>query len=69
MTYLIDSHTLFWFFSDDKRLSKNAKEILDEAEEGKVNIIIPSIIVLELMSILEKKISKNILMKYTERTK
>ncbi len=59
MRYVTDSHPLFWLFTNDKKLTKIAQEIFDKAEKGDVVIIIPSIALLELMYILEKKNLEN----------
>ncbi|OGE14125.1 hypothetical protein A3F00_02530 [Candidatus Daviesbacteria bacterium RIFCSPHIGHO2_12_FULL_37_11] len=48
---IVDTHALFWFILADKRLSKKAKEILEYTQE----IIIPTIVLLELFSLIKKK--------------
>lgn len=55
MKYVADTHSLFWFQTGDSRLGKIAKEIFERAESGEITIIIPSIVLLELLWILEKK--------------
>ncbi len=35
MDYLIDTHTLLWYFKGDELLSKTAKEIIDSVDEKK----------------------------------
>ena len=55
MLYIADTHSLVWFLTDDKRLGYKAKEILEKADEGKVIIIIPTIVLAELVFICEKK--------------
>jgi len=34
MRYLVDTHTLVWFFTKDPKLGTRAKKILLEAEKG-----------------------------------
>ena len=55
MRYIIDTHTLVWYFTKDKRLSKRVKQIIYEAEQGRNEIIIPAIVLLEAIDIGEKK--------------
>jgi len=55
MPYVADTHSLIWFLTDDKRLGAKAKDILERADEGKVIIIIPTIVLAELVFICEKK--------------
>ena len=58
MIYVTDTHPLFWFLSNNPKLSKSALEIFEGAEKGEYTIIIPSIVLAELMYILEKKKSR-----------
>jgi len=55
MRYIIDTHSLVWYFTKDKRLSKKAKNILQGAEQDRDEIIIPIIVLLEVIDIQEKK--------------
>ena len=55
MLYVADTHTIIWFLSNDTRLGNQAKKILEKADEGKVIIIIPTIVLAELIFICEKK--------------
>ena len=55
MLYVADTHGFIWFLTDDKRLGKKAKEIFERADEGKVIIIIPTIVLAELVFICQKK--------------
>ena len=55
MMYLADSHALFWFLTQNPKIGKNAHKAFIEAEEGKASIIIPSIVLVELLGICEKK--------------
>jgi PIN domain nuclease of toxin-antitoxin system len=50
MEIIVDSHTLFWFFADNPKLSNKAKNMIKRA--GKV--IVPSIVLMEILYILEK---------------
>jgi len=39
MKYIVDTHSLVWYFTQDKRLSNKVRNIIREAEEGKNEII------------------------------
>jgi PIN domain nuclease of toxin-antitoxin system len=47
---VVDSHTLFWFLSENPKLSFKARNLIREARE----VVIPSIVVMEILYILEK---------------
>lgn len=52
MKVLIDTHVLFWALAEDiKRLSPKALQIINDSE----SLILPSIVLLELLGLLEKK--------------
>jgi PIN domain nuclease of toxin-antitoxin system len=53
-TYVVDTHALAWFISKDKRLSLKAEEILTQAENGEVKVLIPTLVMAELTHIAEK---------------
>ena len=55
MTYVTDTHPLFWFLTNNKRLSSNARILFEKAEIGKSSIIVPSIVLAELMYLFEKQ--------------
>ncbi len=55
MTYVTDTHPLFWFLTNNKRLSSNARILFEEAETGESSIIVPSIVLAELMYLFEKQ--------------
>lgn len=47
---IIDSHALFWFLSENPKLSKKAKNLIQQSSK----IIIPSIVLMEILYLLEK---------------
>jgi len=49
MKYVVDTHSLVWYFSQDKRLSKKVKDLLRDAEAGKDEIVIPAIVLIRLL--------------------
>lgn len=55
MAYIADTHALLWYMSDDSRLGKEANKIFDECERGRIQVIIPTIVLLECLDVIEKK--------------
>lgn len=51
MNVLLDTHALFWLFTSDKRISIKAKLKFREAKK----VFIPTIVLLELLYLLNKK--------------
>lgn len=50
MEIVIDSHALFWYLSENPKLSSKAKRLINEAQK----IIVPSIVVMEILYLLDK---------------
>ena len=59
MTYVTDTHPLFQFLTNNKRLSSNARILFEKAETGESSIIVPSIVLAELMYLFEKQNSRD----------
>ena len=53
--YIIDTHALLWHLTDDLRLGKNAKDVLEKADRGEEKVLVPSIVLAECLYLLEKK--------------
>ena len=53
-TYLVDTHAIAWFIAEDKRLSSLAEDILSQAQEGDIQVLIPTLVLAELTHIAEK---------------
>ena len=51
MSIVTDTHALYWFLTADKRLSRAAKNTIEESE----TIIIPTIVLLEFLYLFQKK--------------
>ena len=58
MYYVADTHSLIWYLTDDKRLSKNAYSIFEKCDKGEEIIVLPTIVLAETIYICEKKKSK-----------
>lgn len=46
--YVADTHALFWYLSNSKKLGKRASAAFDEADQGNAYIYVPSIAIAEL---------------------
>lgn len=56
-----DTHAIIWFLSNDKRLSKKAKQLMDETEQEGEKIAVSSISFVEMVYLIEKgKIPANL---------
>ena len=53
--YVTDTHGLVWHLYGSSKLSKNAKLIFDDADNGLHQILIPAIVVVELIYLSERK--------------
>ena len=51
MNILLDTHALFWFLSGDKRLPNRTRSQIETASR----VFIPTIVLLELFYLIEKK--------------
>lgn len=51
MKIIVDTHTLFWFLTADKRLSNKAQDTIEYIDR----IYIPTIVLLELLYLFQKK--------------
>ena len=53
MKYVVDTHSLVWFLTEDKRLSEKALQILDTKNPSDL-IIVPTIVLAEILYINKK---------------
>ena len=54
MTYLLDTHALFWHLFEPAKLSTAARQAIDEGEAGKARLIVLSLVLAELYYLLAK---------------
>ena len=54
ISHLVDTHALVWQFTDPSSLSATVASILDEAEQAKGRILVPSIVLVELVYLAER---------------
>ncbi|MDY0004321.1 MAG: type II toxin-antitoxin system VapC family toxin [Polyangia bacterium] len=52
--YVADTHAIFWYLSGSPKLGERARKIFAEAESGKAEIFIPTIVLAELFFLHEK---------------
>jgi len=52
--YVTDTHALCWHLTGDPKLSTKAKKIFQEADTGVNQILIPSIVLIEMVYLAEK---------------
>lgn len=54
MTFLLDTHALYWHLFEPAKLSPAARQAIDDGEAGKAGLIILSIVLAELYYLLVK---------------
>jgi PIN domain nuclease of toxin-antitoxin system len=54
MTYLLDTHVLYWHLFDPTRLSHASRRAIDDGEAGKGSLIVLSLVLAELYYLLRK---------------
>jgi PIN domain nuclease of toxin-antitoxin system len=52
--YITDTHALIWYLTANPKLSAEAKHIFQNADIGSHQIIIPSIVLIEMVYLVEK---------------
>lgn len=45
--YVVDTHALIWYLTNDKKLGAQASQIFNAAENGETRLVIPAIVVAE----------------------
>lgn len=53
--FVVDTHPLLWHLTEDVKLGRRAKEVLDKTDRGEITVIVPTIVLAEALFILEKK--------------
>jgi PIN domain nuclease of toxin-antitoxin system len=53
-SYVADTHAIVWHISNDRRLSNTAKTVFDLADSGLNQIMVPSIILVEIVYLIER---------------
>ncbi len=55
MNYVLDTHTLIWYFIGSKRLKRKVKEVIDECLIQGGRLLVPTIVLSESLDIAEKQ--------------
>jgi len=53
--YIVDTHSLIWHLQSSPRLSSRVRSIFSRADNGKSSIVIPTILLVEMTYLAEKK--------------
>jgi len=48
LLYVVDTHALIWYLTNDKKLSGQASEIFSAAERGETTLIVSAVVIAEL---------------------
>jgi predicted nucleic acid-binding protein len=51
--FVVDTHALIWHLTGDNQLGDTARQILGQADNGDVNVVIPTIVLAEAIFISE----------------
>ncbi|MEA3340589.1 MAG: PIN domain-containing protein [Chloroflexota bacterium] len=54
-SYVVDTHFLIWYLQDNPRLSPRGRSIFSRADKGKATIAIPTIALVEMIYLADKK--------------
>jgi predicted nucleic acid-binding protein len=54
MMYIADTHALIWHLARDDRLGKNARKVLEDADSGGTEIVVPTIVLAEALYVSRK---------------
>ncbi len=61
--HVADTHALIWYIQDSPRLSPRVRLLFSRADEGEASIVIPTIVLVEMTYLAEKKRIANTLVK------
>ncbi len=53
--YVTDTQCLLWYLAEDRRLPRSARPVFRAAEEGRAQIIVPSIVLVEAIFLLQRQ--------------
>ena len=54
MNYVLDTHALIWYFTGSKKLSRKAKEVIDDCISKGGKLLVPTIVLSGALDIAEK---------------
>ncbi len=53
--YVIDTQCILWYMAEDRRLPKAARSVFRAVEEGRAQILVPSIVLVEAIFLLQRQ--------------
>ncbi len=53
--YVADTHSMIWHLTQDRRLSRRARKILDSADKGYDQVLVPSIALVEAVFLVQRQ--------------
>lgn len=53
--YVTDTQCLLWHLSEDRWLPRSVQRVLDAAEDGRAQVIVPSIVLVEAVFLLQRQ--------------
>ena len=53
--YVADTQSILWHLAEDRQLSRRARRILDSAEKGHAQILVPSIVLVEAIFLMQRQ--------------
>lgn len=53
--YVTDTHSILWYLAIDRRLPRQVRRIFGSAEEGRVQILVPSIVLVEAIFLMQRE--------------
>ena len=53
--YVVDTQGILWHLAEDRHLSRRARKILDYAEEGYAQVLVPSIVLVEAIFLMQRQ--------------
>ncbi len=46
--YVVDTHALIWYLTDDRKLGRSASRVFEAAEKGETRLIVSAIVIAEM---------------------
>jgi len=53
--YVVDTHSIIWHLTQDRHLSRRVRKILDSADEGYAQVLVPSIALVEAVFLVQRQ--------------
>lgn len=54
-SFVADTHAVIWYLSGNKRLSGKVRTIFKNAQSGRANVVIPSIVLVETIFLVQRE--------------